>query len=1088
MKNTLLQNDKNLVMTAILAFLLAFMLSLSGYSQFYNGSNLSFGKNRVQWDNTIWTYYRYNDFDTYFYLNGNELALYTAKYAQEQIPVLERKLQSSLSQKIQFIIYNNLNDLKQSNIGLASEQQYNIGGITQIIGTKVFLYFDGNYLHFEKQIRAGIGEMLLNQLMYGSSVGSQIRNTTIFTLPDWYKNGLIAYISEEWNTDLNDQLRDGITSQRFKKLNRLKGNDAIVAGYSVWKFIEEKYGKSAMSDIVHMTQLSRNVQKGFLYVTGKKFDSLIKDWFAYNQAIYNTDNQVLPKKPLRLKYRTYRTFDRPNLSPDGRYLSYSTNDEGLMKLWLIDQSTGKKKRMFKSGYSSDAITDYSYPLTAWHPSGKILAFLIEAKGKIFLYFYNLEDQSIEERNMFDFQKITSMTYSPDGKSMAFAAVRGGKPDIYIFSIGANAHTQITDDYYTDLNPMFLSGNSQVIFSSNRPTDTLKVQNERESQPRFFDLFAWDQNTRNNLLKRLTQTENINEILPQRHNSKEIDFLCDQTGAYNIYRGRFDSIISHVDTTIHYRYFMKTGQVTSFSANVTNYTSSAGSELSYIQMKNKGMQRLFNLEPNEMKSVDFNQPFSLNEIPMKAESILPSSQKEPETKVRKSFYAVFRPHTGADTSNRPVLPTRQGAFMIQGGSRLNSMLYEIDGKNAHETNNRKTPQRRNYYVEYFYDQLISQVDFTYTNYSYQPFTGGGSPIYLNPGFNVLMGVTLTDLLEDYRIVAGVRLNPELINNEYAISFSNLKHRLDRQLTLHRQSVENVGNYEITRTHSHQAYYMLSWPLSETLSIRGTGIYRNDMKVYLATDPVNLSKSNVMENWGGLRAEIVFDNSRELGTNLYTGIRSKLFAEYYQLIQKDQRNFVVLGVDFRHYQRIHRNFIWANRFAASTSFGSNKLIYYMGGVDNWLSPGFNRETPIDYTQNYAYQSLATNMRGFNQNIRNGNSFAVINTELRFPVFSYLLQNPISSNFIRNFQLTAFGDLGTAWTGWSPYDPSNSLYTKYIQNGPLNISVEIQKDPLVAGLGLGARTTILGYFVRGDVAWGIEDGKIGKPVYYLSLNLDF
>jgi hypothetical protein len=32
------------------------------------------------------------------------------------------------------------------------------------------------------------------------------------------------------------------------------------------------------------------------------------------------------------------------------------------------------------------------------------------------------------------------------------------------------------------------------------------------------------------------------------------------------------------------------------------------------------------------------------------------------------------------------------------------------------------------------------------------------------------------------------------------------------------------------------------------------------------------------------------------------------------------------------------------------------------------------------------------------------------------------------------------------------------------------------------------LLGYFIRGDMAWGVEDGKIGQPVYYLSLSLDF
>ena len=163
--------------------------------------------------------------------------------------------------------------------------------------------------------------------------------------------------------------------------------------------------------------------------------------------------------------------------------------------------------------------------------------------------------------------------------------------------------------------------------------------------------------------------------------------------------------------------------------------------------------------------------------------------------------------------------------------------------------------------------------------------------------------------------------------------------------------------------------------------------------------------------------------------------------------------------------------------------------MGGVDNWILLSFNQGTPIDYTQNFAYQTLATNMRGFQQNIRNGNNFVVLNSELRFPVFSYFMNRPINYNFIKNFQVIAFGDVGTAWTGWNPYSPSNSLFNSYITDGNLNITVTEMKEPVVAGFGFGLRITILGYFVRGDMAWGIEDGKISdKPRFYLSFNLDF
>ena len=44
------------------------------------------------------------------------------------------------------------------------------------------------------------------------------------------------------------------------------------------------------------------------------------------------------------------------------------------------------------------------------------------------------------------------------------------------------------------------------------------------------------------------------------------------------------------------------------------------------------------------------------------------------------------------------------------------------------------------------------------------------------------------------------------------------------------------------------------------------------------------------------------------------------------------------------------------------------------------------------------------------------------------------------------------------------------------------------LAAGMREAYDTTTKTPLTSADVAWGIEDGKIGKPVYYLSLNLDF
>ncbi len=198
--------------------------------------------------------------------------------------------------------------------------------------------------------------------------------------------------------------------------------------------------------------------------------------------------------------------------------------------------------------------------------------------------------------------------------------------------------------------------------------------------------------------------------------------------------------------------------------------------------------------------------------------------------------------------------------------------------------------------------------------------------------------------------------------------------------------------------------------------------------------------------------------------------------------------VVGTDARHYLNFAKHMVWATRFAASTSFGSEKILYFLGGVDNWLIPKFNQEIPQP-EGNFAYQTISPNLRGFDYNIRNGSTFALINTELRIPLLKYLSRRPIKFAFLRNLQVVGFADIGAAWEGLSPFDEENPINIIELENPPtVRVRVNYYRDPVVIGYGVGLRTTLFGYFVRADYAWGVETRVVQKPKIHLALGFDF
>lgn len=1104
----------NLFRPVILLLGAALFFAVGTQAQFYNGSNMTFGKNRVQYKDFLWTYYKFDDFDTYFYLNGKELAQYTAEYALKQIPLIENKMESRLDKRIQFIVFNNLTDLKQSNIGLLTNESYNTGGITHIIGSKVFLYFDGNHVHFQDEIRAGIAEVMFNQMMFGGSLGKQVKTSTFFSLPDWYRVGIISWLSKDWDVEFDNRSRDGILSGRFNKVNNLTGEDAVYAGHSLWRFIALQYGRAAVSNIIHMTSVSNSIDKGILFVLGIPFKTLVEQWRTFYQKEYEQFAAAKdhPENLLKIRYKSDVIIGQPHVSPFGKYVAYTTNEMGKYKIYIQDLATNKRKKILKKGVIIDTKTDYSYPLLAWHPTGKLLTYVIEDKGMPWFYMYNLEEKKTTKQIIFAVQKITDLAYSDDGRFIVVSAVRKGQSDVFVYNISASTFQSITNDIYSELNPRFINNSTQIVFSSNRENDTLGKGPENILDiPKYFDLFVYDFAHPGPILKRITQTPLASEIRPESYGFNTISYLSDENGVYNNYVAILDSTVSSVDTAIHYRYFVHSKATSNYALNISDQHTSLTSGKKAMLYFEDNLWKIFIENVSDYASLaalqlpntnymlslkkDLEKSIKKSEKKKDATKMQPSPGEEqviepqPKTKM-KHFVMVYIDDKGNEFIGKPK--KKVGAEDNLDG--FGSFVTTIDGRLGDEKF--VVPKRRNYYVEYFINDMISQIDFNYVNYSYQPFTGGG-PIYLNPGFNIFFQMGVNDLMEDHRFVGGVRFNFSLTNNEYIFSYSNLKKRLDKEIVFHRNTTPPYSN-ALSKITTHELFYILKWPLNEALSLRGTAKYRNDMFVVAAIGLPSLEFSNQYANWVGVKGELVFDNTRSLGMNLYVGSRYKIFAEYDHmiglvqdgaLVKLDQKyNLVVVGIDYRRYTRIHRNFIWANRFAASTSFGASPLIYYMGGVDNWVWPKFNYETPIDYSQNYAYQTLATNMRGFNQNIRNGNSFAVINSELRFPIFQYFSKTPLSSGFLRNFQFVGFGDIGTAWNGPSPYSKQNSLFTRYVDSGPFHISVEVQKEPIVGGFGVGARIHLLGYFIRGDVSWGVDDYKVGSPVYYFSLSLDF
>lgn len=1121
------------------------------------GTLTDFGKNRVQYKDFQWFYFRSPHFDTYYYKDGKELAAMVGKIAEQNLRQIEDFLDYKLEGRIKILSYNKFTDLKQTNLGLITNAQQNTGGLTQIVGNKLFVYFDGNTIELQKQIRKGIAQILISELLYGGNIQEKVSNSTLLTLPDWYVVGLISYLSEDWNIQIENDLKDGIADGRFKKFNRISEKDASSVGHSIWKYVVDNYGAASISNIVYMTRVNRNAENGFSYIIGLDFKELGPLWLEYYTKLYKNDeaNKDVFNPKERFIHKNKKRFAKSNyvqfkVSPDGKSYAYVINKDGKYSVYIYDLVNNKTKKVFTTGMKSIAfLQQASIPIITWHPSSFLLAIAFEKKSMPFVQIVNLRDKKESVSvNMYKYEKILDLDYSKDGRKWIISAVRNGQSDLFMYDIPSRRDDQITNDWYDDLTPRFLENSDNFIFSSNREYDSLKVSAYKNFPVvNSYDLFLYNYEQRSPVVTRVTNTPFINELNPIRIDTMQMAYLSDESGIVNRNILNFDSVaVYSFDTTIFwydttitvYKDTFSSYPASNYSRNIIDHDQSRRSKrLSEIISKNGQLQIFVKPKNNAVKdTVILSQtPFSFKKQKAIAQKLANIEFKKQQDSIAHADSIRMIAITDSliklgtnklDTSNYtpssydtyyfqtdfPRTKSEQTIPITQKTADGYQIAYIKKDKKSEQLQKTNLPSLEDYFKksspkpytpEFSTNYVISQLDNSSLNNTYQLFTGVG-PIFISPSVNAMIKLGTSDLMEDYRITGGFRLASSLSVPEYYVSYENLKKRFDKQYIFYKQgSTQNLSYNTSLKTSSYELKFIGKYPFNEHSAIRGSVLYRRDEQSVVSSDSILLNFPNFYADNIGIRLEYVFDNTISKGLNLYNGTRYKIYVEQFKELGQNNgtvaevlksltqpaQNMVNLGFDVRHYERIHRQIIFAWRAAGSTSIAKQKVMYYLGGVDGWFAPRFNNDIQIDQTREYKYQALATNMRGFTQNIRNGNNFLVMNSEIRVPVFSYLLNRPIKSDFVKNFQLMPFADVGAAWLGSDMFSNENMFNRIEVQGDPVSVTAIQSKYPIVGGFGWGARSRLLGYFVRFDMAWGVQNNTVSdKPVYYVSLSLDF
>lgn len=1081
-----------------------------------------FGKNRVQYKQFRWNYLSSENFDVYYYDDRKRVAQDALEYLEKEFDRITDLIGFYPYQKTKVFLYSSVADLQQSNIGL-DKQQFTAGGETDFVKPYMEVAHPGTVEEFKEELIHKFSDLMLNEMMFGGSLKDMFQNAVLLNLPDWFVDGAALYVAKGWDDEMDDFVRQIMTEKKANKALRMTGPDAALVGQSIWNFIVEKYGKSSINNILNYTRIIRNEERSVLITLGIPFKQLMNEWKSYYGDMEKrvAQSYTSPSDSARFsaKHRKSVVFTTVKISPDGKKIAYAENDRGKFTVKVRSLENGQETIILNGGNKVIRQTvDHNIPLISWSDANTLGVIGVK-NGQYVFWLYDLLTKSKLPRELERFSNVRSLDFSGNGRLAVLSADLNGQNDLFLISSRRDRTRRLTNDIFDDLDPSFIPNTNTVVFSSNRATDSIssKVRGYDKSTTNY-NLFLFSLDTTTTTVTRVTNTLS-KDFKPKALDENNFFYLSDQRGIVNLFK-----------------YNRQTGiysQVSNYNTSIRDYDLNFGSQtLAMVTMQDLG-EDIFRVSGFNAERQIFTPASRRREVQQAKSLTEKKKQEQPKNMSIKDLINARLKEKTDTTQKQPPKPEVKPDSTKTKEGVINTDDYTFEEPVKADTIKPKTekPLNTNDYVfedevlksqqpsETFLTRYMKARDasrvtgpFPYLpKFSYETFA---TNFVIDPlrGFSMKLDAQMNDMLENYRVMGGLQTAFDFKSGDVWGEFQYLPYRIDYSVRFDRKVIfwETNANSPLDVEEQKYTFQKIEVGASMPLSVRTRVSIKPfvgftqfvDRGYIIPQDTAPSFLPSQRQIYAGARAEVVYDNSLTTGMNIIEGTRGKISLIHYEALGNSSKSFSQASLDVRHYQKIYREIVLAVRGFTGTFFGNSPKKYLLGGMDNWVFNQINysglqnplRSAQGTFNENILFSEFATSLRGFDYATLYGNSVAIGNVELRVPLIRALSNGPIASNFFRNLQFTAFYDIGTSWTGPIPINSRNSVRKRVVPEDPTEsgspfvIEINEYLNPWLYSYGVGFRTMMLGYYMKFDLAWPVENYKVNDPRLSITLGFDF
>lgn len=922
-------------------------------------------------------------------------------------------------------VYNDINDYHEA-------LKLNAVWLERISGTVKYsqeynypIYANCNYDLIRSQFIYSLSHFVFHEFLLGISVRQKLSQTGSHTIPNWFLQGLGAYLASGWNANSADEYAFYECKGGFKSPNQIVPMGAQVYGKKIWRDLFQTYGKSVVSTMMFVLKYTGNAESAIEYVTGKSFDVWDKERLSGQNQPLGTPINTEIDLPLK-----YRSIPIKKIVKHNEKLAIQWYTPGLFKVSIYNSIS---KKLYD-------VISYEYPV--------LLDELNFQPIHLMGFIVNEKSSQSQPHSAFDWL------------SMEFVVDRH-RTLVYIDSAGKRRYSEDLGEVKIERSLMErLDIAHQQNDSIYYAIDIMKIEKDR-----WVMLF-------NQLMGNATKTLRVDTLTEKPivrglviEGQGQLSYVQSEG---EVWRLRF----YHFKDNSDYRWQseVKNSFYTQSSAGGLEniIESSFGSSLSSVRLLDPAKETVRELELlAKNDSIDNRKK---KEIPNKISTQLlevDSLQSSWE------YLVAFPKRTWTSSLNNEKTlhysgkydssKGRNSFYLSQGGLYFGNADYALPYLNEIKQyllyNQPFTPEMRFYLID--------------KNHNYRMSFGILSNLALNRlGLRMQQTVNLGKYQIDQQLLTRSRtfyLNEMSLKKNATNFFS---------VSIRRNWISNFG--------LSSGIHIMDDVYFDKIVNPGFSSFKNyrfkTAGLVFGLDWNNRQRSMRLENsWLiSLKSSIKINQvstAKEIPNRVYVNGNSMGTSYLFHLdLNVDKQ--LVRGVYFK--SKIMANKSAGNALTLFWVGGSEGWI----SRDMWQI-----DISKEYSNTkYLYRANGGFVRGFLSGERIGTGSLSIQNEILTQPFKQFGQKIIKQHFYESLTLYGFLDIGTAFIGNSPANPMNPFNTVVVTTPNYWMSITSKRNPYLVGTGLGVSANVLRTPIRYELAFGLKEGKLMSPIQQVCMSWFF